>query len=84
MNAKGILVYLAIAFGVAWGIWATLWIEGISATEPLFQWLSLPAAFVPALAGWQASSIPPIRSNYVRTFSCLLTSSSTRSITLEN
>jgi uncharacterized membrane protein YcjF (UPF0283 family) len=50
MNVKGILGYLAIAFGVAWGIWATLWIKGISATDPLFQWLSLPAAFAPALA----------------------------------
>jgi uncharacterized protein len=52
MRTKGILVYLAIAFGGAWGIWAILWIAGVSGTDPTFQWLSLPAAFAPALGGF--------------------------------
>jgi uncharacterized protein len=52
MLTKGILVYLAIAFGGAWGIWAILWIAGVSSTNPAFQWLSLPAAFAPALGGF--------------------------------
>jgi hypothetical protein len=49
MRTKRILAYLAIAFGRAWGIWAIPWIAGVSATDPTFQWLSLPAVFSPAL-----------------------------------
>jgi uncharacterized protein len=49
MSAKGILVYLAITFGLAWGNWEILWISGVSGTNPAFQWLSLPAIFSPAL-----------------------------------
>ncbi len=49
---NGIFAYLAIAFGVAWGIWGTLWMNGISGTDPLFQWMSLPAAFAPALGSF--------------------------------
>jgi uncharacterized protein len=49
MQTKGILVYLAIAFGIAWGIWAMLKTVGVSGTDSAFQWLSLPAVFAPAL-----------------------------------
>jgi uncharacterized protein len=52
MRIKGILVYLAIAFGGAWGIWAIQRIAGVSGTDPTFQWLSLPAVFAPALGGF--------------------------------
>lgn len=52
MGIKGILVYLAIAFGVAWGTWAILWSAGVSGTDAAFQWLSLPAAFAPALGSF--------------------------------
>jgi uncharacterized protein len=52
MGTKGILVYLAIAFGVAWGIWAILWSVGVSGTDTAFQWWSLPAAFAPALGSF--------------------------------
>jgi uncharacterized protein len=49
---NGIFAYLAIAFGVAWGLWGTLWMNGISGTDPLFQWMSLPAVFAPALGSF--------------------------------
>jgi uncharacterized protein len=52
MKTTGIMVYLAIAFGVAWGIWAILSIAGVAATDNAFQWLSLPAIFAPALGGF--------------------------------
>jgi membrane protease YdiL (CAAX protease family) len=52
MKTTGIMVYLAISFGVAWGIWAILWIGRVSATDTTFQWLSLPAIFAPALGGF--------------------------------
>jgi uncharacterized protein len=51
MKTQGILAYLAIVFGLAWGIWGALLGKGIYGTNPLFHWLSLPAVFAPALAG---------------------------------
>lgn len=49
-SRKGIIVYVIIAFGVAWGIWGILFASGISPRHPDFQlWGTLPG-FAPALA----------------------------------
>jgi hypothetical protein len=52
MNTKtrGIVAYLLITFGVAWLDWAIAWRLGVAATSFLFQLVSLPASFSPALA----------------------------------
>jgi membrane protease YdiL (CAAX protease family) len=52
MNTKtrGIVAYLLITFGVAWLDWAMAWRLGVGATSFLFQLVSLPASFSPALA----------------------------------
>ncbi len=47
---KGILSYLAIAFGGAWIAWEIPIRLGIAVTSPLFQISMLPGAFAPALA----------------------------------
>jgi Type II CAAX prenyl endopeptidase Rce1-like len=66
MKVKGFLVYLAIAFGVAWRILATLWLKGISATEPLFKWLSLSPAFLLSIIfGWLRLKIGSVCSVYL-------------------
>ncbi len=50
-SRKGILAYLAIAFGGAWGLWAPpLLASDVSPRSPLFQLLVLPGACAPALA----------------------------------
>lgn len=52
-SSKGILVYLAIAFGEAWALWAlTALTPEVSPQSPLFQLLMLPGAFAPALAAF--------------------------------
>lgn len=48
-KTKGIVAYLAIAFGLAWGLWTIPWITGIPGSDPSFQLLILPGAFAPAL-----------------------------------
>lgn len=55
MNRKGIVAYLCIAFVGAWSLWFAGWIVAsrvfhISATNPLFQIVVLPGAFMPAIA----------------------------------
>jgi membrane protease YdiL (CAAX protease family) len=47
---KGIIVYLLIAFGIAWALWEVPIRLGISLTNPLFQYIALPGAFAPAVA----------------------------------
>ena len=47
---KGILVFLLIAFGMAWALWEIPIRLGISLTNPLFQYIALPGAFAPAVA----------------------------------
>ncbi len=49
-TTRGIVAYLLIAFGLAWGAWIPLWLLHVSAASQLFQWLSLAGAFAPALA----------------------------------
>jgi membrane protease YdiL (CAAX protease family) len=47
---KGVVVYLALAFGIAWILWAVLWRLGLSPRDPLFQVALLPGGFAPAVA----------------------------------
>jgi membrane protease YdiL (CAAX protease family) len=47
---KGILSYLALAFGMAWGLWEIPIRCGLSPRHPLFQLALLPGAFAPAIA----------------------------------
>lgn len=47
---KGIIAYLLIVFGVAWGLWGLLFSLGITPRDPRFQlWGTFPG-FAPALA----------------------------------
>jgi membrane protease YdiL (CAAX protease family) len=49
-NAKGIVSYLLIAFGLAWGFWGILFSIGITPRDPRFQiWGTIPG-FAPAIA----------------------------------
>jgi membrane protease YdiL (CAAX protease family) len=49
-HAKGIVVYLALTFGIAWAGWEILLRLGVPANSPMFQLVLLPGAFVPAVA----------------------------------
>jgi hypothetical protein len=44
------VVYLVIAFGGAWILWAVALPSGVPATSPQFQVLALPGGFAPAVA----------------------------------
>ncbi len=50
IRKKGIAVYLLIAFAMAWVLWGTAWLMGMSPRSPLFQLAGLPGAFAPAVA----------------------------------
>lgn len=50
IRSKGILVYLILAFGIAWAVWIIAALAGISSTSPLFQLAALPGGFAPAIA----------------------------------
>lgn len=48
---RGVVAYLLLAFGLAWGLWAiALRAVPASPRDPLFQLLLLPGGFAPALA----------------------------------
>jgi membrane protease YdiL (CAAX protease family) len=47
---KGVLVYLLLAFGLAWVAWEIPARRGISPWDPLFQVFALPGGFAPAVA----------------------------------
>jgi hypothetical protein len=47
-KAKGMIVYLLIAFGMAWVLWEIPLRFGLSPRSPLFQLAALPGAFAPA------------------------------------
>ena len=47
---KGVLVYLLLAFGLAWVAWEIPHRLGISPWDPRFQLFALPGAFAPAVA----------------------------------
>jgi membrane protease YdiL (CAAX protease family) len=49
-KTKGIVVYLAVAFGMAWVLWEIPLRFGLSPRSPLFQLAALPGAFAPAVA----------------------------------
>ena len=49
-KTRGIVVYLLIAFGMAWILWEIPLQLGMSPRNPLFQLAALPGAFAPALA----------------------------------
>jgi membrane protease YdiL (CAAX protease family) len=49
-KAKGMIVYLLIAFGMAWVLWEIPLRFGLSPRSPLFQLAALPGAFAPAVA----------------------------------
>ncbi len=49
-NTKGIIVYLLIAFGLAWILWEIPLRMGISVRNPMFQLAALPGGFAPAIA----------------------------------
>ena len=49
-DKKGVIVYLLIAFGLAWLLWEIALRIGPSADSPLFQLAILPGAFAPAVA----------------------------------
>ncbi len=59
-NAKGIIVFLLIAFGIAWLDLLVIWLLGIGSPEgaesaqanPLFIVLGLPVTFAPAIAAF--------------------------------
>jgi len=48
-QTRGIVVYLAIAFGGAWGTWAVAWYFGALDTGPRGQLIVAAGAFAPAL-----------------------------------
>ncbi len=50
MKTKGIMTYLAIAFGMAWILWEIPIRRGIPSTAGMFQLMILPGAFAPAIA----------------------------------
>jgi len=55
MKSRGIVAYLCVAFLGAWSLWLAGWIVAsrlfqISASNPLFQVMVLPGAFMPAIA----------------------------------
>jgi membrane protease YdiL (CAAX protease family) len=49
-KTKGIVVYLAVAFGMAWVLWEIPLRFGLSPRSPLLQLAALPGAFAPAVA----------------------------------
>jgi membrane protease YdiL (CAAX protease family) len=49
-KAKGTIVYLLIAFGMAWVLWEIPLRFEVSPRSPLFQLAALPGAFAPAVA----------------------------------
>jgi len=49
-KTRGILIYLLIAFGMAWVLWEIPWRLGLSPRNPFFQLAALPGAFAPAVA----------------------------------
>jgi len=51
-RTKGIVVYLLIAFGLAWIPWELVIRHGISVHSAMFQFASLPSAFAPAFAAF--------------------------------
>ena len=51
-NKKGIITYLLVSFGLAWGIWEIVMRAGLSADDPLFQLAILPARFHQPLQRW--------------------------------
>ena len=51
-RTKGIVVYLLIAFGLAWIPWEIIIRHGISVRTPMFQFAALPSAFAPAFAAF--------------------------------
>ena len=54
-TSKGIVSYLLVAFGGAWGLWALAFlVAGVPASIPLLQLAILPGAFAPALAAFVA------------------------------
>ena len=49
-KTKGIISFLVIAFGLAWGLWGILFSVGITPRDPRFQlWGTFPG-FAPAIA----------------------------------
>ncbi|GAC1363049.1 MAG: CPBP family intramembrane metalloprotease [Herpetosiphon sp.] len=50
-SKKGVLIFLALAFGIAWALWVPLLFGlHVSTTHPLFQLAILPGGFAPAVA----------------------------------
>jgi membrane protease YdiL (CAAX protease family) len=49
-KTKGIVLYLVVAFGMAWVLWEIPLRFGLSPQSPLFQLAALPGAFAPAVA----------------------------------
>ena len=49
-KTKGIVSYLILAFGMAWGAWEIPIQLGLTPGSPLFQLLILPGAFAPAVS----------------------------------
>ncbi|MCJ7513436.1 MAG: CPBP family intramembrane metalloprotease [Anaerolineales bacterium] len=48
--SKGVVAYLVLSFGLAWGLWEAAFRLGLSPADPLFQLAILPGAFAPAVA----------------------------------
>jgi uncharacterized protein len=51
-RTKGIVVYLLIAFGLAWIPWEIIIRHGVSVHSAMFQFASMPSAFAPAFAAF--------------------------------
>ena len=49
-NVKGVIVFVLLAFGLAWLLWEAVLRLGLSADNPLFQLAILPGAMAPAVA----------------------------------
>jgi len=49
-KTKGVVVYLLLAFGLAWAFWAIPLLKGLSPRSPVFQLACLPGGLAPAVA----------------------------------
>src|SRR5688572_27165994 len=52
VGMKGVLWFLVICFGLAWGTWEAALATGVSVLDWQFQLYVLPGAFAPAIAAF--------------------------------
>jgi len=60
VDRKGVIIYLALAFGIAWVTWEIpIRLLHMDVTSPGFQLYALPGAFAPAIAALIVRAITP-------------------------